>query len=148
LKPLFLDEFPKDFDSQNSHQDGDYNYRRPQANAMLGYDALKALLTGCKLVLKHMKPDSHWSLDQLQPALLQINVATSSDPDQMLQGITGQIRFTPAGDAADKTVLVLCVTRGSANNKSGFTKLVGIYNQFLVGGPNLSKTYSIDSCKT
>lgn len=136
-KPKFLAEFPEDFDPQNLHDPGDYNYRRPQATTMLSYDALKTLIIGCKLALKSNSP---WKLSNLQPALLSIDGSTT---DKTLQGITGQIRFTSAGNVADKTVVILCVSKGTT---SGFTKLVGIYNQFLVGGPKLSQTYPIKVC--
>lgn len=99
---------------------------------MLAYDAMQALLMGCKTVLKQK---SSWGLSNLQPALMQIDGST---PDRTLQGITGQIRFTSEGDVADKTVVVLCVTKGKT---SGFTKLVGSYNTFQANGQRLSRIY-------
>ena len=97
-KPAFFTDYANDFDPNRAHQGNPYDYTRPQADAMLSYDATFVMITA----IQHALGSGKTSLTptQLRQALATING---------LQGVTGQITFGPNGNPVNKAVVILSV---------------------------------------
>ncbi|MBV9691833.1 MAG: ABC transporter substrate-binding protein [Ktedonobacteraceae bacterium] len=116
-KPAFFTNYANDFDPSRAHQGSPYDYTRPQADAMLSYDATLVMITATQHALVGGKTS-------LTPTQLRQALAAISG----LQGVTGQITFGPDGNPVDKAVVILYV------DSDGHIKIEpnGVQGKFLV----------------
>ncbi|WP_277988993.1 protein kinase domain-containing protein [Ktedonosporobacter rubrisoli] len=101
-KPAFFSAYPAAFDPNSTHQGSPYGFTRADNDAMLSYDAMTAVLTGCSIALSSGKKSITPS--DLQQALKQVNV------NNAIQGVSGRIAFGPDGDPLDKAIVILYVS--------------------------------------
>jgi ABC-type branched-subunit amino acid transport system substrate-binding protein len=97
-KPAFFTDYANDFDPNRAHQGSPYDYTRPQADAMLSYDATVVMIRATQNALVGGKTS-------LTPTQLRQALAAISG----LQGVTGQITFGPDGNPVNKAVVILYV---------------------------------------
>jgi ABC-type branched-subunit amino acid transport system substrate-binding protein len=116
--PTFFTSYKQAFDPDNQHL-GAYGYDRPDSDVILSYDAMLALLQGCKHALAG--GGTSLSPEMLQQGLVRITGT------QAMQGISGQISFGANGDPINKAIVVLYV------DPNGSIRLNRIQGCFLVG---------------
>jgi len=114
-QPAFFNEYANDFDPNRQHPG--YGYTRPNATAILTYDAAVVLLHGCQMVLVNGK--MALSPQELAQALPRISGS------QAIQGVSGQIAFGPDHDPVKKAIVVLRV------DSAGFTQIISVQGCFL-----------------
>lgn len=117
-KPAFFTEYSAAYNPNGTHPGGQYGYTRADADVMLSYDAMLALLKGSSIALAANKT---FNGADLQKALLQINGSKA------IQGVSGQISFDAHGDPINKAIVVLFV------DSEGHIKLNSVQGCFLVG---------------
>jgi serine/threonine protein kinase/ABC-type branched-subunit amino acid transport system substrate-binding protein len=98
-KPAFFVEYPAAFDPHQQHQGSPYGYTRPSNDAALSYDALLAQLKAYTLVVTA-------GVTTVTPQNLQQGL-TQLQGTHAVQGISGQISFDAAGNAANKAIVLL-----------------------------------------
>lgn len=97
-KPSFFTDYAQNFDPHQQHTTA-YGYSRANNSNILSYDALLALLSGCRIALSAGK-------NRLSPVDLQRGLAEITGA-QAIQGASGQIIFGPDGDPVNKAVPVV-----------------------------------------
>jgi eukaryotic-like serine/threonine-protein kinase len=100
-KPPFFTDYAQDFDPNKQHIGSPSGYTRPRETTILSYDAMQALLAGCRIVLAEGR--KHFTPSDLQQGLTKI---TGSEA---LQGVSGLISFGSDSDPVDKAVVVMKV---------------------------------------
>jgi hypothetical protein len=105
--PSFFEDYRVDFDPGKTHTG--YGWERPDAGAILAYDAVSVTIYGYRL-----------RKDDLQQGLTHITGHLAC------QGISGRIDFQ-MGDVLNKAVVMLTV------DSCGFTQMAPIGNQFYQG---------------
>jgi eukaryotic-like serine/threonine-protein kinase len=119
--PAFFTDYSQDFDPYKEHA-GTPGYAMANDDTMFSYDAMLALLSGCKIALVGLTGGKKvFSPSNLQQALTKI---TGS---QAIQGVTGQISFGPDGNAINKAVVLMKV------NSNGDVTIESVQGTFLVG---------------
>ncbi|HET8911576.1 MAG TPA: hypothetical protein VFN23_08955, partial [Ktedonobacteraceae bacterium] len=116
--PTFFANYAQDFDPLHQHKASPYGYTRPTNDAILSYDALNTLLTGCGRVLSTNK--THVVREDLRQALAGITGA------QAIQGVSGRIAFDQNGDPIDKALVILVVS------PQGYIQLESLQGHFLL----------------
>lgn len=120
-KPAFFTDYPQYFDPNKAHQGSPYDYTRPQADAMLSYDATLVMLTATKNALGSGKTS-------LAPTDLRQALAAITGTHGV-QGITGQIAFDAGGNPVNKAIVILSV------DNNGHIKIEangGVQGRFLL----------------
>lgn len=100
-KPSFFTDYPNYFDPFRQNKGSPYGYTRADADVILSYDAMLAILNASGTIIAGGK--QQFTPDDLRLALTRINGA------QAIQGVSGQIAFDPKGDPIDKAFVVLYV---------------------------------------
>ena len=130
-KPAFFTDYQLDYDPNNQHAASPYGYDRPDGTTMEMYDAISALLYGCRLALAEK---STITGSDLQHALTQITGYRS------FQGVTSQISFGTDSNPTDRAIVLICVSGGQ------FLQMDGIYGKFLVGEANREQIFTPSAC--
>jgi len=118
--PAFFEEYRQNFDPTNSHP-GAYSWSRADADAILSYDALLALLNGCTNAMSGQAPSSMPSLQDVEQGLNNVSI---------FQGASGLISFqddygnTPT--VVNKVVVMLTVDQ---NEKTQIQQIYGCLTQ-------------------
>ncbi|MEO6890368.1 MAG: ABC transporter substrate-binding protein [Ktedonobacteraceae bacterium] len=114
-QPAFFNDYIQAFDPQQQHKG--YGFTRPSNDTILSYDAMQALLEGCRRALTGGKQSTTGA--DLATALRSITGSRS------IQGVSGQIAFGPDGNPLDKAIVVLVV------NSGGFIQIESVQGHFL-----------------
>jgi ABC-type branched-subunit amino acid transport system substrate-binding protein len=113
-KPAFFSEYANDFDPNHKHTTGSpYGFTRPDADAMLSYDATTAMLNA---VATAAKASTNVTMSNVETALLQHTA---------FQGVSGWITFDHNGDPVNKALVVLTV------DSQGHIQMQNVVNKFL-----------------
>jgi ABC-type branched-subunit amino acid transport system substrate-binding protein len=111
-RPMFFTNYANIFDLLGQHP-GTYSYSRPDAEAIMAYDAMKTLLYAI---------DRAWQQANKQPTPDEVRNALTEINEKIhpLQGISGPIQFAPDGNVINKPCVMLSV------DGSGLTQPVSI----------------------
>ncbi len=96
----FFNEYAANFDPRNIHH-GDYNFDRPNADAILAYDAATALIKAAQMASPLNTPQD---VARITPQ----NIAAML-PRVTFQGLSGYIAFNADGNPQNKAIVVLYV---------------------------------------
>jgi serine/threonine protein kinase/ABC-type branched-subunit amino acid transport system substrate-binding protein len=115
-QPAFFADYAQIY-SGNGQYTG-YGYTRADFNTILAYDAMQALLEGCRRALVGGKQGTSGS--DLRQALTTITGSGA------IQGISGQIAFDHQGNPIDKAVVILSV------DPQGHIQIASIVGKFFL----------------
>jgi ABC-type branched-subunit amino acid transport system substrate-binding protein len=112
-KPAFFSEYANDFDPNHQHTTGSpYGFTRPDADAMLAYDATATMINA---VATAAKTSTNVTMSAVESALKQT----------AFQGVSGWITFDQNGDPVNKALVVLTV------DSQGHIQMQKVVNKFL-----------------
>ncbi|MDQ2718076.1 MAG: ABC transporter substrate-binding protein, partial [Chloroflexota bacterium] len=114
-QPAFFNDYIQAFDPQQQHKG--YGFTRSSNDNILSYDAMQALLEGCRRALTGGKQSTTGA--DLATALRSITGSRS------IQGVSGQVSFGPDGNPLDKAIVVLVVS------SEGFVQIESVQGRFL-----------------
>jgi ABC-type branched-subunit amino acid transport system substrate-binding protein len=98
-EPPFFRAYAQTYDPDNKHK-GELGFSSPSGFAMVSYDAVMVLLTGCEMVMREHAGKEFDSAD-LQKALEQIK------GENAVQGVSGQIAFDQDHNPINKVLVTL-----------------------------------------
>ncbi|HEV2656073.1 MAG TPA: ABC transporter substrate-binding protein, partial [Ktedonobacteraceae bacterium] len=104
-QPAFIADYWQTFDPDKQHAGNPYTYSRAGSDTILAYDALSLFSSASDIVL--FKEKLTLTPPMLWAALNQFT------PDNMLQGVSGQVSFTDASSTPyKKAILILSIQPG------------------------------------
>jgi ABC-type branched-subunit amino acid transport system substrate-binding protein len=108
-QPAFISDYWQTFDPDKQHAGNPYTYSRAGSDTILSYDALSLLTSASDIVL--FKEKLTLTAQILWAALNQFT------PDNMLQGVSGQVSFMDASSTPyKKAILILSIQPGGTRS--------------------------------